>query len=199
MLTLLALMAQTTTLDADPFSAARSCAMATTIAQAGQKSPMQLTSQFTYYTMHAAVARREGKSFTARLGELSSDVDASEIDPTAAAALVSQCEARFPRPTTIPPALLPSDPFTRDVMCFAVLSLLQGAAEEMVKDGDSASLASVRTALRPLEDKFTDAELARRDLGTTEKFMPVFDDQLQLSAALGDPVAVATACGAKGL
>jgi hypothetical protein len=124
MLTLLALLAQTVTLEADPFVAARTCAKATTIAHVGQKSQMTLTSQFTFYAMHAARAQQNGKNFTARLNDISTGMQSlPEIAPATATALVPLCEARFPRPASTPVSLLPADPFTRDTMCLSVLSL----------------------------------------------------------------------------
>jgi hypothetical protein len=53
--------------------------------------------------------------------------------------------------------------------------------------------------LKPLLDKFTDAELARRGLDTDAKFTAFFDDQLQLSVTLGEPRTVALACGVQGI
>lgn len=199
MLFFLALIAQTTPLAADPFTAANLCARATTAAQAGLKSQMSLTSQFTFYAMHAARARLEGKSFTARLQEISNDArTVAPMTREAGQALVSQCEARFPRPAATPVSALPADAFARDVLCLGVLSILQGAAQSLAAQGDT-SLARINVVLTPLQGRLDDPALKRRGIDTEAKFMAVFDDQLRLSVELGEPRTIAAACGVGGI
>jgi hypothetical protein len=71
MLAMLALALQTPTLEADNAKAAMTCAQAVTIADASTRSPLQLTSQFTYLAMQSVKARPGTGSFFDQLNALS--------------------------------------------------------------------------------------------------------------------------------
>lgn len=194
------LLAQTATLPTDTFDAAKICARATVIANTGQKSPLHLTSQYVFYMTHAARANSGGQALMDRLKELSSATPAGEMSEAESRTLTAACEKRFARPQTVTAAQLPKDGFQRDVMCFSMLSLLQGAAQEVkTSSGDDASLARIEAALNPLLVRLTDEELTKRGLDGDDKFLKLLGDQLAASLALGEPIAVAAACGAPGL
>lgn len=200
MLTLFALMLQTATLDADNAKAARTCAQALVIAGTGTESPMRLTSQFTHMAMHAAKAEGAGANFFERLNTLSDEIGKEPtVSLESARALAPQCDRRFPLARGTAPARLPADPFRRDVLCFGTLSLLQGAAEELRKDGDSATLGKIAAKLKPLSDKLTDDELKRRGLGSDGAFLKLLSDEMLASIGTGSPLTVANACGVTGI
>lgn len=195
MLTVLALMLQTTTLDADTSKAAMTCAQAFTIAHASTKSPMQLTSQFTHLMMQSAKAKPEG-SFFDQLNKLSASASSgAAMAPEQAKALAPACQARFPIAASTTPAKLPSDSFRRNVLCFGMLSVLQGAAEEIAKSGTDGGLTKIQAGLKPLLDKLTDEELKRRGLGGDDAFLKVLGDEMLASLPSGNPLTLAAACG----
>jgi hypothetical protein len=201
LVSLLAIGLQTAGLPADRSKAAMTCAQATATAQAGQKSPMRLTSQYSYYLIHAARADPGGKPFFERLQELAERAGKeATLTADAALPLVEPCERRFPRPSTTPVERLPADPFQRNVMCFGTLSMLQGAAQGLKDDrGDAAPLAALEAVMKPLSAKLDDAEIKRHGVADDAAFLKLLGDQLQATIALGEPAAVATACGVKDL
>jgi hypothetical protein len=201
MLTLIALMAQTATLPTGTFEAARTCAIATTIAHGAAKSPMRLTSQYTYYVMHATKADLGGKGYFERLQELAESTGSLDKPSDAVAkTLTPLCEARFPRPPIASTPKLPTDPFHRDVMCFGTLSVLQGAAQGLSESGgDAAPLAAIEKVLKPLLASLTDEKLKQKGVGDDGAFMKLLGDQMNASMRLGEPVTVAAACGVPGL
>ncbi|MCX8476228.1 MAG: hypothetical protein MT490_10575 [Sphingomonas sp.] len=200
MLTLFALSLQTATLDADGAKAARTCAQTLVIAGTGTESPMRLTSQFTHMAMHAAKAEGVGASFFERLNTLSEEIGKEPtVSLESAKVLAPQCDRRFPLARSTAPARLPKDPFRRDVLCFGTLSLLQGAAEELSKDGDSTALDKIAAKLKPLSDKLTDDELKKRGLGSDDAFLKLLSDEMLASIGAGNPLAVAVACGVTGI
>jgi hypothetical protein len=195
MLTLFAMMLQTATLDSDTAKAAMTCAQAFTLADAGSKSPIRLTSQFTHLMMHAAKAKPEGQFFD-QLKKLSDAMSADTPMPVERAKqFVTPCHARFPLAVSNAPVRLPSDPFRRDLLCFGTLSLLQGAAEEIAKTGTGADLMKIQVALKPLNDKLTDEEIAKRGLAVEDKFLQTLSDEMLASMQIGNPISVAAACG----
>jgi len=200
MLTFFALMLQTATLDADTGKAARTCAQALVIVGTGTESPMRLTSHFTYMAMHAARAEGAGAKLFERLNTLSDEiVKQPALSPEDAKLLAPQCDKRFPLARSNAPARLPTDPFRRDTLCFGTLSLLQGAAEEISKEGDSSALTKIATRLKPLSDKMTDVELQKRGLASEAAFMKALSDEMNASIDGGNPLAVAAACGVTGI
>ncbi|NIJ18637.1 hypothetical protein FHS95_000306 [Sphingomonas naasensis] len=200
MLTLFALMLQTAALDTDTAKAAKTCAQALVIASAGTDSPMRLTSHFTHLAMHAARAEGAGAKLFDRLNALSDEISKQpDLSPENAKLLAPQCDKRFPLTRSTAPVRLPADPFRRDTLCFGTLSLLQGAAQEIGKDGDSAPLNKIAAGLKPLSDKMTDAELAKRGLADDGAFMKALSDVMIASIDMGNPLGVAAACGVTGL
>ena len=200
MLTLFALLLQTATLDADGAKAARTCAQALVIAGTGAESPMRLTSQFTHMAMQAARAEGADANFFERLSTLSDEIGKeATVSLDGAKALAPQCERRFPLARSTAPARLPKDPFRRDVLCFGTLSLLQGAAEELRKGGDSTALDKIAAKLKPLSDKLTDDELKKRGLGSDDAFLKLLSSEMLASVDTGNPLSVAVACGVAGI
>jgi len=196
MLTVLALMFQTATLDADNAKAAMTCAQAVTIVDSSSKSPLQLTSQFTYLAMQSAKAKPGAGSFFDQLNALSEQVgkDAA-LTPEQAKTLAPLCDKRFPIARSPAPARLPSAPFRRDMLCFGTLSVLQGAAEEIAKAGSDSQLTKIRAALTPLTDKMTDDALKKRGLASDGAFVKALGDEMLASLPVGNPMTVAAACG----
>jgi hypothetical protein len=195
MLTLFALMLQTATLDADTAKAAITCAKTFTVTDADTKSAMQLTSQFTHLTMQAAKAKPEG-SFFEQLNKLSAQASAGPaMTAEQAKPFVPLCDRRFPLARGSAPAKLPSDSFRRDVLCFGVLSVMQGAAEEIAKSGVDGGLTKIKAGLKPLTDKLTDDELKRRGLGSDGAFLKALGDEMLGALSSGNPITLSAACG----
>jgi hypothetical protein len=196
MLSLFALMLQTTTLDADTAKAAMTCAQAVTIADSPNRSPLRLTSQFTYLAMQSAKAKPGTGSFFDQLNTLSAQAGAgSPVTPEQARLLAPLCDKRFPLARSDAPARLPSDPFRRDMLCFGTLSVLQGAAEEIEKGGGDSGLKKIQAALAPLTDKMTDEELKKRGLGADDAFLKALGTEMIGSLTIGNPLTIGAACG----
>lgn len=189
-----ALIAQTIALDTDGAKAARTCAQVVTLADAGTRSQMQLSSQFTYLIMQSVKAKREGNFFE-QVNTLSENASTGAMTIEQAKSLVAACDARFPIARSSAPTRLPADAFRRDVLCFGMLSVLQGVAEEIAKTGSDADLIKIRAALEPLTDKITDEELNKRGLGTDDKFVTLLGDEMLGSLSTGNPLTIAAACG----
>ncbi len=198
MLTLLALMAQTATLDADPYVAARTCAVATIRTIEGNDLGFVDNARFMFYTLHAARARPEGKPMLDRLGEVMTET-LPEVAKGDAAGVIAQCEKRFPRPARVTAANLPKNPLDRDIMCVAVLGLLQGSAQSVREDHpDDPWLDRVRTPMTTIMARMTDEAMARAGLGDDAAIGAAFERQIRASLDLGDPLAVGRACGVEG-
>lgn len=196
MLTMLALALQTPTLEADNAKAAMTCARAVSIADSPTKSPLQLTSQFTHLAMQSAKAKPGTGSFFDQLNTLSEQAGkAGALTPEQAKALAPLCDRRFPIARSSAPARLPADPFRRDLLCFGTLSVLQGAAEEIAKNGSDSDLVKIRAALSPLTGRMTDAELKKRGFGADDAFVKALGDEMLGSLAGGNPMTIAAACG----
>ncbi|WP_448664588.1 hypothetical protein ACG3SL_07910 [Sphingomonas sp. CJ20] len=206
MLTIIALIAAqaapapAAALPTQPFEAATMCARAVTLAGMGTKSPLDLASGYTYYVMHATLAKPMGKPFLDRLGTLSGEASSGEpTEAAAAAALVPQCKKRFPiAPAPSAPAM-PTG-FDRDVMCFGTLSLLQGAAEEFASNGGAKEpLEHIQETLAPLLARMTDDTLKANGVNGEADFLKRMGDQLIASMKIGEPLAVARKCGLSGV
>jgi hypothetical protein len=196
MLTMLALALQTPTLEADNAKAAMTCARAVSIADSPTKSPLQLTSQFTHLAMQSAKAKPGTGSFFDQLNTLSEQAGkAGALTPEQANALAPLCDRRFPIARSSAPARLPADPFRRDLLCFGTLSVLQGAAEEIAKNGSDSDLVKIRAALSPLTGRMTDAELKKRGFAADDAFVKALGDEMLGSLASGNPMTIAAACG----
>jgi hypothetical protein len=199
MLSMIALMLQTATLEADTAKAAMTCAQALTIADASTRSPMQLTSQFTYLAMQSAKAKPEGSLFE-QLNKVSEQAGNGTVtSPEQAKLLAPLCDRRFPLARGSARAQLPSDSFRRDLLCFGTLSVLQGAAEEIAKNGDDSGLAKIKAGLEPLSQRMTDAELKKRGFVAEGAFLKAMGDEMLGSLATGNPLTIAAACGVTGI
>lgn len=196
MLAMFALALQTPTLEADNAKAAMTCAQAVTIVDASTRSPLQLTSQFTYLAMQSVKARPGAGSFFDQLNALSEQAGkAAALTPEQAKAIAPLCDRRFPIARGSTPTRLPADPFRRDMLCFGTLSVLQGAAEEIAKTGSDSGLTKIRAALSPLTDRMTDAELKKRGFVADDAFVKALGDEMLASLTSGNPMTVAAACG----
>lgn len=196
MLIMLALALQTPTLEADNAKAAMTCAQAVSIADSPTKSPLQLTSQFTHLAMQSAKAKPGAGSVFDQLNALSQQAGKGvTITPEQAKMLAPLCDRRFPIARGTAPARLPSDSFRRDLLCFGMLSVLQGAAEEIARNGSDSDLAKIRAALSPLTGKLTDDELKKRGFSSDGAFLKALGDEMIGSVTIGNPMTIAAACG----
>lgn len=196
MLAMFALALQTPTLEADNAKAAMTCAQAVTIVDASTRTPLQLTSQFTYLAMQSVKAKPGTGSFFDQLNALSEQASkGTALTPEQAKPLAPLCDRRFPIARGNAPARLPADPLRRDMLCFSMLSVLQGAAEEIAKSGSDSDLTKIKAALLPLTEKVTDAEVKKRGFATEDAFVKALGDEMLASLASGNPLTIATACG----
>lgn len=196
MLALLALALQTPALETDNAKAAMRCAQAVSIVDAPIRSPLQLTSQFTYLAMQSVKAKPGTGSFFDQLNALSEQAGkATILTPEQAKPLAPLCDRRFPIARSRAPARLPTEPFRRDMLCFGMLSVLQGAAEEIAKSGSDSGLTKIKAALSPLTARMTDAELKKRGFDTDDAFVKALGDEMLGSLPSGNPLTIAAACG----
>ena len=203
-LSLFALLLQTPPLAADRLQAATTCAHVSVLAPMQGGSPLRTTSQFTYFVMEAAIAKADSKPFLERLTSMIQEVTAAAAPSEAEAkALAPQCDGRFPLGRRIGQPALPADPFKRDLMCLGVLSILQGATEEIKKEplpgatgADTDSVSDrITAALVPVQARLTDEALAKNGFKDEASFTAAMGDQIAASVALGDPASVAQSCG----
>ncbi len=196
MLIMLALLAQTATLDSDPSKAALTCAMSVAIADASV-GPMRITSEVSHFVMQAAKVDPGTKAFLDRVGELTDQAVSGNQTPDFAKAVMPECDRRFPLARRIGTVRLPTDPFDRDVMCFGALALLKGAASQLEEDsGDAGPLDKIETALAPVSDRLTDAALKAHGIASDTGFAVAMGNQLKASLAFGNVESVAQTCGA---
>ncbi|WP_213978869.1 hypothetical protein [Sphingomonas sp. dw_22] len=193
---LLALMAQTATLDADDSKAALACAMAVAVASPSE-NPMRITSQVSHFVMQAAKADPGGKPFLERMGELTGAADQTA---DSAKALLPECDRRFPLARASATVRLPADTFQRDLMCFGILGIFRGAAGQLEEDsGDAGALDRIQTVLAPISDRLTDAALNAHGITSEDAFSAAIGEQIKASLALGNGEDVARACGVASL
>ena len=197
MLSLLALAAQTATVTNEPATRAMRCATAAVVSSGEADPSLGVTSHFMYFLMQATRADPGGKPFLTRLNELAQASGGAEIpSPDEAKALLAGCDREFPLARAANTPRLPANAFDRDVMCMGVLSLLNGAAEEMkANGGDPEPQARIAAALDPVSERLGDDVLAQHGMDDEASFMIAMGDQLAASLALGHPQMVARACG----
>lgn len=108
------------------------------------------------------------------------------------------CERRFPRPLTVEPAQLPKEPFARDILCLSVVSMLKGVAQAPARgQPDPAWRDRIAAALAPVAARVDDWS-AKQDRNGADDLPALSDRLLAASLDLGEPLAVARACGLKG-
>lgn len=198
MLIALALLTQTATLDADPYVAARTCAVATRKANAGDLATVEEHARYMFYVMHAARARPEGQRIIKRVGTIFSaplpEVQDGEVD-----GLIAQCDKRFPRLDRATAANLPTEPIDRDIMCLTALGVLHGGAEAVREtQPDDPWLDRLRAPEMQLMSRLNKKALERAGLAEDAALTEAYDRQIRASLELGDAVAVARACGVEG-
>jgi hypothetical protein len=196
MLTLLALMAQTVTLDTDPAKAAMACAVSVGAATSTEQK-MRSTSRISYFVMRAAKADPGTKTFVDRVSELLDQAGAAAQAADSAEAVLPECYRRFPLAQATETPRLPADSFQRDVLCFSVLSLLRGAASGIEEDsGNAGPLDNIETVLAPISDRLTDSALKAHGIASEAGFVGAMGDQLSASLDIGNAETIARACGA---
>jgi len=195
MLPLLALFAQTATLDADPGKAALACAVAVPVANPDADS-MQLTAQLTYFVMQAAKADPGTKAFLQRVEELAGNLDAADgLDTAKARTILSACDARFPLARKAVTVRLPADPLRRDILCLGAVGIVYGAAQGMLEEGGDPSY---ERDLKPIMDgyvaRLTDERLAQNGIDGDAKMDVFLGRELIASLELGNVDRITQAC-----
>ncbi|MCW3849207.1 hypothetical protein OF829_18370 [Sphingomonas sp. LB-2] len=131
---LIAILAQSATLDADTARAATACADAWLVAAPAEGVSRFLTSSGVgYYLLQLAAADPQGEPLLTRMSELAHSYKPNPVSLAEAKALMPQCDLRFPMARTTELAILPADPFDRDRLCFAVTSIQVGAAQGQLR------------------------------------------------------------------
>ncbi len=175
--------------------AALVCAKAT-VMTSPDAPRMRLSAQVSHYLMLAAQASPGTKPFLERTVELGPVATGMTVAAEDAAALVAQCDHRFPAARGAVAVALPADAFERDVTCFATLALLRGAAETVKEGGGDASpLDRIEVALKPFSDRMTDAAIAQHNITTQVAFNAYMSARLQAMLPKANPEYVARACG----
>lgn len=200
MMTLLALMAQTVTLDADPYIAAQTCAVATVQSIVARDRGFTNWTQTMFYMLHGARTRPADTPMLDRITDML-DADTfrrpvSEAEQTRAKLLVPICEKRFARPVSTTAAQLPAEAVERDMMCLSVLLMLEGGATVLrSKSPDDPWLDRIEPLFEPIKARLDSEVMARKNIKNMSDFIAWHDRQLAASVDLGDPLAVARACG----
>lgn len=192
MLPLLALLAQTATLEADTATAAMRCARAVSAA-GGESAPhLTVTAQASYFGLQATQADLRGQPFIQRLREVTDAFGASASLPRdEARALLPQCDQRFPRARWQGSVTLPADPLKRDLMCMGALAIINGAAQS-AKQQDA--IARFEKMLVGVRSRLTDAALAAQGIRDAPSYERALGDQLAATLALGNIAVIADAC-----
>ncbi|MET0247796.1 MAG: hypothetical protein ABW182_13680 [Sphingomonas sp.] len=197
MLTSLALMAQTATLDADPYDAARTCAMASVRANGAETPEFVETARFVFYLMHADRARSEGKTFIRRMEEIVDDRPA-DMTPTESRAVLPECEKRFAPVTMVRPEQLPRRQVDRDTMCLAVLYQLQFQADLVRRYPKDDWADWIKSTTETINARLSQVKDSPAEAKSQDEFVAYHDRLVRASLDLGEPLAVARACGLKG-
>jgi hypothetical protein len=196
MLIAAALIQAAPTLEADPYQAALQCRQA--IVTGIQSLPIEISAQFSYFTMAAARAMPGESGYFERMrAVMAPNVGPAQLAPEVARALVVACDQRFPLARRTGPVTLPTDPFQRDLMCAGVTSTLSGTARGYgERTGDVAPfrrLQSLTMRFQALvmtgmaERGMTDPSAQRRAIG----------EAMFASLDIGNQDVIANACEAQ--
>ncbi len=116
---------------------------------------------------------------------------------TDAPALVPLCAARYPLISSKRAVTLPSDPFARELQCFALTSYLAGMAESELEDsGESPFGQRVGALADRLAAKLTEARAKAQGIGDADAMQAAFSRALRDISPLGNPMKVLEACEA---
>ena len=172
-------------------------------AATADEATVRLTVQASYFVMQATRVDRLGKPFLERFEEMMGELagHAGELVRSGriadgGAAILAECDRRFPLARSTAPVRLPSDPLRRDLMCLGVVSFLEGASREGATGGTPTHDEMVRAqaAYTALLD---DDRMRGAGLGEEEDAMRVVGELTADSLELGNTEMVSRACMAR--
>ncbi|MDF7774502.1 hypothetical protein P1X14_04530 [Sphingomonas sp. AOB5] len=199
MLLPLALLAQTLAPAPDPeaVKAARACAVAvTTVTRGDPGNDMTEVSTLLYYVSHAVKAEGGSTPFLSRISEVTDSLRNDPVPaPEQAKALMVECDRRFPlaRKTVAPK--LPGRPIDRDLMCFAALGVLMGAAQGKAEDtGDSSDVTRYQPAFQAYAGRLSPDVLGKAGISGEPALIDALGKQVVASLDLGNFETIARSC-----
>lgn len=199
MLLPLLLQAQAATLPADTGQAGRMCTSAVSFGSTASDDPIELTAHLTYFLMTALKAEGGSADFLKRVNSAFDDPAKrpQEIAAETARALITQCDARFPKARASGAAKLPSDPFRSQVLCLGAVGVVLGAAQGLKENGgDPTAYNRWKPVSDGLQSRLTDNFLASHGITTEEQFNTLLGNELAGSLAAGNLLAISTSCQA---
>jgi len=194
MLIVLALIAQTTPLNAEA-QKALACASAVAVPfMSNENVPLlTLTAQYTYFTMAAAKADPGSGPFNERVNALSAAAQALPVPGAAeAATLLAECDRLYPAARRTRNAALPADPYERDLACHGAAVVMEGGAMALAQQGKPEYQGRYKGMYdyfgNRLATAFTERKLDGPGIGRE------VDKGMLISLTLGNTEAIANSC-----
>ena len=187
--------ARAATLASDPQEAALTCFYAAVVTGKGKTEAAAEASWFLFDLVRQQTAGSPD-TFAEKL-EATASLPPPNLDTLAtdAPALVPLCAARYPEISSKRAITLPSDPFTRELQCFALTSYLAGMAESELEDsGESPFGQRVGGLADRLAAKLTEERAKAQGIADAEAMQRAFSRALRDVSPLGNPMKVLEAC-----
>jgi hypothetical protein len=189
--------ARAVSLSNDPQEAGLTCFYAAVVTGGGK---IEAAAEASWFLFDLTRQQTEGspETFVDRLEE-AAGLPPPNIDTLAAdaPALVPLCASRYPLISSKRVVTLPSDPFTREMQCFALTSYLAGMAESELEDsGESAFGKRVAALADTLAARLTEDRAKAAGIADAAAMQQVFARSLRDISPLGNPMKVLEACEA---
>jgi hypothetical protein len=181
-------------LDPDPVEAALTCQRATMAER--QTLPLDVSMQFSYFTMLAARALPGDGDYFQRMAALVSNSEV-QLSGDNLRRIRELCDRRYPLARATGPAALPADAFARDMMCASVVSVFGGIARGYgERTGDAAPFRRLQAIAARYQPRAAAGMVARGTTGRDAQ-RRAMGDHIFASLDLGNPAAIADACEAQ--
>lgn len=184
-------------LPADPQEAGLTCFYSAVVTGGGKTEALAEASWFLF-----EIARQKTEAapdtFVERLEEVAG-LPPPNLDTLAGDApkLLPLCAGRYPQISSKRAITLPSDPFTRDMQCFALASYLAGMAESELEDaGESPFGQRVGALADRLSARLTEDRAKAAGITDPDAMQRQFTRSLRDIGPAGNPMKVLEACEA---
>lgn len=184
-------------LPADPQDAGLTCFYAAVVTGGGKTEAVAEATWFLFDVARTAT-NASPDAFITKVEELAGLPPPNlESLATDAPQLLPLCAARYPLISSKRSVTLPSDPFARDMQCFALTSYLAGVAESELEDGGEGPFGKrVATLADTLAARLTEERVKAAGITDDAAMTGLFARSLREVGPLGNPMNVLSACEA---